>query len=89
MMELREYKHIYFLGIGGIGMSALAKLCLQLGIDVSGYDRQSSTITDQLTSQGAEIHFDDEPASIAGIPQLVIYTPAIPQDSKIRNYFIH
>lgn len=87
MMKLKEYQHIYFLGIGGIGMSALAKCCLQLGFQVSGYDRQSSPITDQLIAQGAEIHFDDDPGSITGIPEIVIYTPAIPSDSKLRVYF--
>src|SRR3989337_3039746 len=86
MMELKEYKDIYFLGIGGIGMSAIAKYCLQSGIKVSGYDRQSSTITDQLVEQGAEIHFDDDPSMINGTPDLVIYTPAI-KESRLQVHF--
>ena len=86
MMTLKEYKHIYFLGIGGIGMSAIAKYCLQTGIRVSGYDRQSSSITDQLVNEGADVHFDDDPAKIKSKPDLVIYTPAI-KESNIQSYF--
>ena len=86
-MKLKEYDHIYFLGIGGIGMSAIAKYCIQLGIKVSGYDRQSSSITDQLVEKGAELHFDDDPGLISGNPGLVIYTPAI-KESKIGSHFM-
>ena len=89
MMELKEYRHIYFLGIGGIGMSAIARLCLLWKIRVSGYDRQSSQITDALTADGAEIQFVDDPALIEGKPDLVIYTPAIPKESKLRVHFEH
>jgi len=88
MMELKEYQHIYFLGIGGIGMSALAKCCLLWGIRVSGYDRQSSIITDELRGAGAYIHFDDDPEELDGYPDLVIYTPAIPESSRLKNHFI-
>jgi UDP-N-acetylmuramate--alanine ligase len=87
MKSLREYGHIYFLGIGGIGMSALAKCCQLWGINVSGYDRQSSSITDSLAMHGATIQFNDDPAEIHGEPDLVIYTPAIPPDNKIRLHF--
>jgi len=88
MMELKEYKHIYFLGIGGIGMSALAKCCMLWGIKVSGYDRQSSMITDELSAEGAYIHFDDDPEELHGYPDLVIYTPAIPESSRLKHHFI-
>ena len=54
MIGLRQYDHIYFLGIGGIGMSALARCCMLWGIRVSGYDRQSSAITDALMEEGAK-----------------------------------
>lgn len=87
MTDLRTYDHIYFLGIGGIGMSALAKWCLKWRIRVSGYDRQSSVITDELIREGAKIHFDDDPEEIDGHPDLVIYTPAIPADSRIKAHF--
>lgn len=88
MTGLRRYDHIYFLGIGGIGMSALARCCMLWGIRVSGYDRQSTLITDALVAEGARIHFDDDPEEIDGHPDLVIYTPAIPADSRLRAHFI-
>ncbi|MFZ1676698.1 MAG: UDP-N-acetylmuramate--L-alanine ligase [Saprospiraceae bacterium] len=88
MMELKEYNHIYFLGIGGIGMSALARWCLLNDIKVSGYDRQSSSVTDALIREGAEIQFEDDPEEISGHPELVIYTPAIPPESRIRGHFM-
>ncbi|MEO6132748.1 MAG: UDP-N-acetylmuramate--L-alanine ligase [Saprospiraceae bacterium] len=87
MKELKEYKHIYFLGIGGIGMSALARFCMLSGIKVSGYDRQSSAITDALIKEGADIQFEDDPEKIKGTPELVIITPAIPPESKIKAHF--
>lgn len=88
MTGLKQYEHIYFLGIGGIGMSALARCCMLWGIRVSGYDRQSSSITDALIQEGAVIHFDDDPEEIDGHPDLVIYTPAIPADSRLRAHFM-
>ena len=86
MKKLTEYRHIYFLGIGGIGMSAIAKYCLQQGIKVSGYDRQRSPITDQLVELGAQIEFEDDPSGIQGTPELVIYTPAI-KEGELRSHF--
>jgi len=88
MMELKEYQHIYFLGIGGIGMSALARCCLLWDIKVSGYDRQSSPLTDALIEGGAEVQFEDDPEQIKGHPDLVIYTPAIPSESRLREHFV-
>ena len=87
MKELKEYQHIYFLGIGGIGMSAIAKCCLLWGLKVSGYDRQPSSITDDLSEHGASIHFEDDPRLIEGEPDLVIYTPAIKDDNRIFRHF--
>jgi UDP-N-acetylmuramate--alanine ligase len=88
MKPLKEYRHIYFLGIGGIGMSALARCCQLWDIQVSGYDRQSSAITDSLSLHGATIQFADDPDQIPGEPDLVIYTPAIPKDNKVRLHFL-
>ncbi len=87
MIKLKRYEHIYFLGIGGIGMSALARLCILWGIRVSGYDRQSSAITDALAAEGAVIHFEDDPEEIDGHPDLVIFTPAIPKESRLKAHF--
>ena len=67
-------------------MSAIAKYCLLNGIQVSGYDRQSSAITDQLDALGAKVHFEDDPGQIPVRPDLVIYTPAI-KEGRIKTYF--
>lgn len=87
MMELKEYQHIYFLGIGGIGMSALARCCLLWDIRVSGYDRQSTVITDALIEGGADVQFEDSPEKIKGHPDLVIYTPAISPENRLYAHF--
>ncbi len=89
MRPLTDYQHIYFLGIGGIGMSGLAKYCLLNGLQVSGYDRQSSPITDDLVKLGADIHFVDDPAELIGIPELAIYTPAIKEDNLIYGHLVY
>lgn len=70
--------HIYFLGIGGIGMSALARYFHQKGVKVSGYDRTPSVVTDALQAEGIAVHFDENAAQLEGVEQLV-YTPAIKQ----------
>jgi len=92
--ELSQYKYVYFLGIGGIGMSALARWFRQNQFEVAGYDKTPGSITDQLSSEGIEIHFED---SIDLIPayikenqhdSLVILTPAIPKDHAEWKYFV-
>lgn len=72
----------YFLGIGGIGMSAIARFFKQSGHTVSGYDRTPSPLTRKLEAEGISIHYDDDPALIPDNIDLAIYTPAIPQDNK-------
>ncbi len=72
----------YFLGIGGIGMSAIARFFKQSGHTVSGYDRTESPLTRQLVEEGIPIHYDDNPDLIPANIDLTIYTPAIPQDNK-------
>lgn len=86
MMNLQELEHIYFLGIGGIGMSALARYFHARGIQVSGYDRTPTSLTEQLQKEGMSIHFEDDPALISADIDLVVYTPAIPSDLKELNY---
>ncbi len=71
----------YFLGIGGIGMSALARFYKQAGHDVSGYDRTESPLTRQLIDEGIDIHYDDNPDLIPANIDLVVYTPAVPTDN--------
>ena len=70
---------IYFVGIGGIGMSALARYYMRKGISVSGYDLTRSPLTEQLEREGARIHYCDAPELITDDIDLVIYTPAVPQ----------
>lgn len=70
----------YFLGIGGIGMSALARFFKQRGDNVSGYDRTQSPLTEELEKEGIGVHYCDDPTHIPDDIDLVIYTPAIPQD---------
>jgi UDP-N-acetylmuramate--alanine ligase len=91
-MTLEQYKYIYFLGIGGIGMSALARWFNVNGFEVAGYDRTSTPLTDALTNEGVTPHFTDDVAQIPlhfrqNVEQtLVILTPAIPQNHAEYNY---
>ena len=78
---------LYFLGIGGIGMSALARYFNSLGVAVSGYDKTETALTKQLSAEGIAIHYEDNIALIDKDAQLVVYTPAIPKDHQELNYF--
>lgn len=77
---MKSYRHIYLIGIGGIGMSAIARYYKHAGMDVSGYDRTPSPITEALEKEGMPIHFEDRPDLIPKDTgdTLVIYTPAVP-----------
>lgn len=91
-MELKDIKSVYFLGAGGIGMSALVRYFLSENKFVAGYDRTPSELTERLIAEGAHLHFEEEPQSIPGECRdkdntLVIYTPAIPQGHKEWEYF--
>ena len=85
-------KAVYFVGIGGIGMSAIARYFLNLGLTVGGYDRTPSELTRRLAEEGAHIHYEE---NIGLIPIecldpdtcLVIYTPAIPAEHSELQYF--
>jgi len=91
-MNLKEIHNIYFIGIGGIGMSALARYFHANGKKVGGYDKTQTKITDGLQSIEIDIHFDDD---ISMVPvefknettTLIVYTPAIPKEHKELNYF--
>ena len=78
---------IYFLGIGGIGMSALARYFNSIGVKVSGYDKTVTPLTNQLIAEGITIHFEDNIELIDKTAQLVVYTPAVPKDHKELNYY--
>ena len=71
----------YFLGIGGIGMSALARFFHRRGDKVCGYDRTPSPLTDELRAEGIDIHFEDNPDLIPSEVDLVVYTPAVPEET--------
>lgn len=84
---------LYFVGIGGIGMSALVRYFLSKGDDVAGYDLTPSPLTKALTEEGALIHYEDDPELIPepfrSLDTLVVFTPAVPRDHRELNFFIH
>jgi UDP-N-acetylmuramate--alanine ligase len=88
-----DWKYIYFAGIGGIGMSALARWFHTNGFMVAGYDRTPTTLTTSLEQEGIPVHFEDEVASIPAefmadpARTLVVYTPAVPADHRQMAYF--
>ena len=79
---------VYFLGIGGIGMSALARYFHSQGAMVSGYDKTETVLTRQLSAEGIAIYYDDKIESVNKNAQLVIYTPAVPKDSIALNFYL-
>ena len=91
-MDVNTLKAVYFIGAGGIGMSALVRYFLSAGKKVAGYDRTSSELTQKLTAEGADIHYED---NVKNIPAdfhdasstLIIYTPAIPTTHTELVYF--
>lgn len=86
-MDFLKLKHIYFLGIGGIGMSAIARYFMAKGIKVSGYDKTVTPLTIQLQKEGIQIHFEEDLNLLANDIDIVIYTPAIPSDHKELIFF--
>ncbi len=84
---INEAKCIYLIGIGGIGMSAIARYFLSLGKKVSGYDRTETAITKQLQQEGIDIHYSEDVALIPTNPDYVVYTPAIPKEHKELQYY--
>lgn len=91
-MELKDIKSVYFVGAGGIGMSAIARYFLHKGVVVAGYDKTPSVLTKELEKEGALIHYEE---NVEEIPEackdanstLVIYTPAIPKEHKELVFF--
>lgn len=79
-MNNGEGHTIYMLGIGGIGMSALARYYHSIGYTVAGYDRTPSPLTRQLENEGMAIHYEDNPNLLPALIEFVIYTPAVPND---------
>ncbi|MCD9018496.1 UDP-N-acetylmuramate--L-alanine ligase [Parachryseolinea silvisoli] len=91
-MKIEQYDNIYFLGIGGIGMSALARWFMKKGLKVSGYDRTATALTAALEAEGMVVHYDDNVQSIPAEVRsqkdktLVVFTPAIPKDHQEHAY---
>ena len=91
-MNLNHIHNIYFIGIGGIGMSAIARFFKSQNKNVAGYDKTQTEITDSLEALGISVHFKDEMTSVENSylnkeNTLIVYTPAIPKDHKQLNYF--
>jgi len=87
MKQPENIRHVYFIGIGGIGMSALARYFDSRGIKVSGYDRTSTVLTRELSSEGMSVVYDDDPVSLPTDVDEVVYTPAIPATNRILQHF--
>jgi len=87
MVDLKDIKKIYFIGIGGIGMSALARYFQFHGKEVSGYDRTSTTLTRQLEAEGIAIHYEDDPEVAPKDAGMVVYTPAVPGDHRELSWY--
>lgn len=91
-MNIHTIKSVYFIGAGGIGMSALVRFFLSKGKDVSGYDRTPTELTERLNQEGASIHYED---NVKLIPQnfmdkettLIVYTPAVPDSHTELTFF--
>jgi len=94
-MDFKALKGIYFLGIGGIGMSALARYFISMNIPVAGYDQTETRLTRALVDEGINVHYDDVIREIPAMfkdddsreQTLVIYTPAMPGSSAELGYF--
>jgi UDP-N-acetylmuramate--alanine ligase len=87
MNPLTNLKRIYFIGIGGIGMSALARYFNTQGVIVSGYDKTPTALTDSLIAEGIVIHFEDDLNQIDKEATVIVYTPAIPAEHTEFNFY--
>ena len=91
-MDLNNINSVYFIGVGGIGMSAIARYFNAIGKQVGGYDKTASPLTAALMDEGVFVHYEDD---IKTIPEaflqagcLIVYTPAIPKNSMILNHYL-
>jgi UDP-N-acetylmuramate--alanine ligase len=87
MVQLEDIKKVYFIGIGGIGMSAIARYFKFHGREVSGYDKTETVLTKQLVAENIPVHYDDNLELAPKDADLVVYTPAIPKDHSELNYY--
>lgn len=87
MVQLDDIKKVYFIGIGGIGMSAIARYFKFHGRAVSGYDKTETALTKQLVEEGIPVHYDDNLELAPKDADLVVFTPAIPKDHSELNFY--
>ncbi|MCT4590339.1 MAG: UDP-N-acetylmuramate--L-alanine ligase [Carboxylicivirga sp.] len=92
MLKFKDIKSVYFVGVGGIGMSALARFFCYEGYSVAGYDRVSTVLTKELEAEGVAIHYEDDVEKIGEVYKdvkttLVVYTPAIPESHSELRFF--
>ena len=82
-----QFREVYFIGIGGIGMSAVARFFHSKGVTVSGYDKTPTVLTKELEASGINVHYEENIDLIPKKAQLVVYTPAVPKDHKELVYY--
>src|SRR5215475_6592244 len=87
MTDLKYIQKIYFIGIGGIGMSALARYFRFHGKLVSGFDKTETALTKSLVTEGIPVTYQDDPTLVPKDVQLVVFTPAIPKDNRSLNFY--
>jgi UDP-N-acetylmuramate--alanine ligase len=87
VIAIENIKRIYFIGIGGIGMSALARYFNSKKVIVSGYDKTATVLTKQLAAEGIQVHYEDNIEFIDKNAELIVYTPAVPKDHQELNYY--
>jgi UDP-N-acetylmuramate--alanine ligase len=87
VIDIKNIKRIYFIGIGGIGMSNLARYCYGKGIAVSGYDKTATVLTGQLEAEGIAVHYEEDVEQAPKDADVVVYTPAVPKAHKELVYY--
>jgi UDP-N-acetylmuramate--alanine ligase len=87
MIDINKITSVYFLGIGGIGMSALARYFNEKGVKVSGYDKTETALTKKLVAEGIGIHFTDDVNLVDKNAEIVVYTPAVPANHTELNFY--
>ena len=88
-MNFSELNKIYFLGIGGIGMSAIARYFNSRGMQIFGYDKTETTLTKKLVNEGMTIHYEEDLSQIPDGVDLVVWTPAVPRDHQELQCFLN
>lgn len=87
-LNISNIRSVFFIGIGGIGMSALARYFHSKGMKVGGYDRASTELTEALRTEGISIVYEDDPLLVMDDADLIVYTPAIPATSRMRQHYL-